>query len=52
MQFYDWTTTVASAVEQLAGQIGLVNYKDYTLFEARKVSCSMWCTTHQTRNKT
>lgn len=28
---------MSSAVEQLAGQIGLKNYQDYTLFEARKV---------------
>lgn len=37
VQFYDWTTTVSSAVEQLASQIGLKNYSDYTLFEVRKV---------------
>lgn len=37
VQTYDWTTTVSGAVEQLAAQIGLKNYQDYTLFEARKV---------------
>ena len=37
MQSYDWTTTVSGAVEQLAADIGLKNYQEYTLFEARKV---------------
>lgn len=37
LQSYDWTTTVSSAVEQLANQIGLKNYEEYTLFEAKKV---------------
>ena len=36
--FYDITTTVSEAVEQLAACIKLENYSTFTLYESRKVS--------------
>ena len=36
---YDITTTVAEAVEQLAGCIKLENYSTFTLYESRRVYC-------------